>query len=432
MAKCANTELFKKIGQKLMDDMSEIEFVLYNELPNCKTINAGRYLSASGTVSFDRYGVPDNKFECNPMACVNSGTLVMGAASESIVYKAQFDAREFAAGLMTFYIKGNGTAGTVTVLVSDSSTFTNANSYSVSYPATNDYVPIMVDFNDSSMTEVGTGWDPSASGAYIKFTFGANSSGVGLSSITILDQYSDLATSDVVKIGCLTDISGTIDIPAIARQCSTASYDTSNLSFTRTINGKLLTPNYHKLNPMYGKMKSQEGSQQYTVRKTVANDGTVIISDMNLDDCGPISAQRTDACEADLAMLTRLYTPVRITEPIGSEYFQIINDEANGTATFYFSTELAGKEVLISYPKKVNVDRYAANVDNVGDVRVMARFNGSYVDNRGSMDVVYTLPNVLITSFPWNITRTEQDFSFTISIQPDGDGNYWYMDKIVL
>ena len=431
MAKCANTELFKKIGQKLVDDMYEIEFVLYNELPNCKTINAGRYLSASGSVSFDRYSVPDNKFECNPMACVNSGTLVMGAASESIVYKAQFDAREFAAGVITFYLKGNNTAGTVTVLVSDSSTFTNANQYTLSYPASTDFIPMLLDLN-STPTDVGTGWTPSANGAFIKFTFDATSSGIGLSSIVILDEYSDLATSEVVKIGCLTDISGTIDIPAIARQCSTASYDTSNLSFTRTINGKLLTPNYHKLNPMYGKMVSQSGSIQHTVRKTVANDGTVVISDMNLDDCGPISAQRTDVCEADLAMLTRLYTPVRITETLGAEYFQIVNDVTNGTATFYFSTELAQKEVLISYPKKVNVDRYAANVDNVGDVRVMARFNGSYVDNRGSMEVVYTLPNVLITSFPWNITRTEQDFSFTISIQPDADGNYWYMDKIVL
>lgn len=431
MAKCSNTELFKKIGQKLIDDMSEIEFVLYNELPNCKTVNAGKYLTASGDVSFDRYSVPENQFECNPMACVNSGTLILGAASESIVYKAQFDAREFAAGMITFYLKGNNTAGAVTVLVSDSSTFTNANQYTLNYAAATDFIPMLLDLN-STHTDVGTGWTPSVNGAYIKFTFDATSTGLGLSSIVILDEYADLATSEVVKIGCLTDISGTIDIPAITRQCSTATYDTSNLAFTRTINGKLLTPNYHKLNPMFGKSVEQDGSVQHTVRKTVANDGTVIISDMNLDDCAPISAQRTDVCESDLAMLTRLYTPVHITEDVGAEYFQIINDEATGTATFYFSTQLAGKEVLISYPKKVNVERYSANVNNVGDVRVMARFNGSYVDNRGSMDVVYTLPNVLITSFPWNLTRTEQDFSFTISIQPDADGNYYYMDKIVL
>lgn len=431
MAKCSNTELFKKIGQKLIDDLFEVDLVLYSELPNCKTINASKYVSASGAVSFDRYDVPDNKFECNPMACVNSGTLTAGAASESIVYKAQFDAREFAAGMLTFYVKGNGTAGTLTVLVSDTSTFTNANSYTLNYPASNDFIPMLLDLN-TGVTDVGTGWTPSANGAYIKFTFDNSSSGVGLSSITILDHYSDLATSEVVKIGCVTDVSGTVDIPAIQRQCSTASYDTSNLSFTRTINGKLLTPNYHKLNPMYGKSSSVNGSIQKTERKTVANDGTVIISDINLDDCGPISAQRTDSCEAEMAMLTRLYTPVRISGDIGAEYFQIVNDEENGVAKFYFSTELAGKEVLISYPKTVDVERYAANVDNVGDVRVMMRFAGQYVDNRGTLDVIYTLPNVLITSFPWNITRTEQDFSFTISIQPDADGNYWYMDKIVL
>lgn len=431
MAKCSNTELFKKIGQKLIDDMSEIEFVLYNELPNCKTINAGKYISVSGNAAYDRYNVPENKFECNPMACVNSGTLMLTESSENVVYKAQFNAIEFSAGVITFYVKGNGTAGTVTVLVSDTSSFTNANSYTLNYGASTGFIPMLLDLN-SAPTDVGDGWTPTSKGAYIKFTFGTSSSNVGISSITILDTYDDLATSDVVKIGCLTDISGTIDIPAITRQCSTASYDTSNLSFTRTINGKLLTPNYHKLNPMFGKAVSQDGSVQHTIRATVGSDGTVVISDMNLEDCGAISAQRTDVCEADLAMLTRLYTPVRITENLSVEYFQIVNDEANGTATFYFSTSLAGKEVLISYPKKVNVDRYAANVNNVGDVRVMARFNGSYVDNRGSMDVVYTLPNVLITSFPWNITRTEQDFSFTISIQPDAEGNYYYMDKIVL
>lgn len=430
MAKCTNTELFKKIGQKLIDDNYELDIILYHELPNCKTINAGKYLTASGSVSYDKYNVPENKFECNPMACVNSGTLMFGAASETITYKAQFDAREFAAGVMTFYLKGNGTAGTVTVLVSDTSTFTNANSYTLNYPATTDFIPMLVDFN--AATDVGEGWTPSANGAYIRFTFEDGSQNLGLSSITILDSYDDLATSEVVKIGCVTDVSGTIDVPAIQRQCSTASYDTSNLAFTRTINAKQITPNYHKMNPLMGKAEAVDGSIQRTVRKTVAADGTVIISDMNLEDCGPISAQRTDVCEADLAMLTRLYTPVRITEDISVEYFQIVNDDANGTATFYFSPELAGKEILISYPKKVSVERYAANVNNVGDVRVAMRFPGHYVDNRGSLDVVYTLPNVLITSFPWNMVRAEQDFSFTISIQPDGDGNYYYMDKVVL
>lgn len=431
MAKCANNELFKKIGQKLIDDMSEIEFVLQNELPNCRTINAGKYVSNTGTVSYSRFAVPDNMFECNPMACVNSGTLTV-ANSGVVTYKAQFDLREFAAGIMTFYVKGNGAAGTVKVDISETSTFTNANSMTLNYPATTDYVPMLVEFNKFSDDDnIGTGWTPSANGAFIRFTFGTGAEGAGLSSISLFQTYEDFATTDVVKIGCLTDISGTIDIPAITRQCSTASYDTSNLSFTRTINGKLLTPNYHKLNPLFGKGVQQDGAIQHTVRQTVANDGTVIISDMNLDECGAISAQRTDVCESDLAMLTRLYSPVLLGDP-DEGHFQVITDEANGTATFHFATALAGKEVLISYPKKIAVERYAANVNNVGDVRVMARFNGSYVDNRGSMDVVYTLPNVLITSFPWNITRTEQDFSFTISIQPDADGNYYYMDKVVL
>ena len=62
MAKCTNTELFKKIGQKLIDDNYELDIILYHELPNCKTINAGKYLTASGSVSYDKYNVPENKF----------------------------------------------------------------------------------------------------------------------------------------------------------------------------------------------------------------------------------------------------------------------------------------------------------------------------------------------------------------------------------
>ena len=66
MAKCSNTELFKKIGQKLIDDLFEVDLVLYSEFFEkyrdstasdvVGTVNDA-YLQSQGTPGTKSYGM---------------------------------------------------------------------------------------------------------------------------------------------------------------------------------------------------------------------------------------------------------------------------------------------------------------------------------------------------------------------------------------
>lgn len=427
--RCSNSEIFRKLNLDLIDERSEIEFTLLSDLPNCRMINASSYLpDGTSAGSFDIYAVPQNAFECDSNSCQNSGTYTSTAAAATMIYRGAFDAREIAAGVMTFYVKA-AASGTVTVLLSDTSTFTDADQYTASYTSGSDYQPITIDLSKEP-TAVGDKWTPSANGVFVKFTFSNSAdSAVGLSSISFFEGFDDFETIDVVKVGCLTDISGTIDIPAITSVCHEAGYDTSSLSFTRTVNGKTVTPNYHKLNPLMGKAVETAGSKNYTIKQTVGDDATVVIADLNPDECGFIAVQRTDACDLGLATLRRVYAPAYVGENVlETAQYQVIYDPATQASTFYFAPSLAGVEILISYPKKINVKRYTANKYNVGDVRVRARYKWTHSDKS---EFIVTLPNVLITSFPMNLTRTEQDFSFTMTIQADNNGDFYYLDEVL-
>lgn len=426
--RCSNSEIFRKLNLDLIDERSEIEFTLLSDLPNCRMINTSNTLTGSSAGTFDVYAVPKNAFECDSNSCQNSGTYTVTSASAVMIYRGAFDAREIASGVMTFYVK-SAASGTVTILLSDTSSFTNADQYTASYTGGADYQPITINLAGTP-TDVGDGWTPSANGVYVKFSFSNSaSSAVALSSISFFESFEDFETIDVVKVGCLTDISGTIDIPAITSICHEAGYDTSSLSFTRTVNGKTVTPNYHKLNPLMGKAVEMGGSKNYTVKQTVGDDATVIIADLNPDECGFIAVQRTDACDLGLATLHRVYAPAYVGEGVlETAQYQVIYDASTGASTFYFNPSLVGVEILISYPKTVNVKRYTANKYNVGDVRVRARYKWTHSDKS---EFIVTLPNVLITSFPMNLTRTEQDFSFTMTIQADNNGDFYYLDEVL-
>ena len=122
MARCNNDLLLKKIGIKTLGENTEIDFRIRKDLADCRKINAKDYvkLSEGANVTFNRYRKPENRFECMRKGCVNTGLLMTSAANTAVTYLARFDATEFAAGVITFYVYPNGTAPvTVTVSISD-------------------------------------------------------------------------------------------------------------------------------------------------------------------------------------------------------------------------------------------------------------------------------------------------------------------------
>lgn len=430
MARCKNDSVLAKIGvNKITKDM-EVDFTVLSTLPDCKRINAKAYLSNKNgstavTATFSTMTRPKNQFECMGGNCVTSGTLFNGGATT--VYHAPFDGTEFANGVITFYTKG---ATSVTVKVSSDADFTNADSYTVT-PGTagaDGFSAVIVDLSKTPTTE-GTGWSPSATGVYISIApTGATASEIGISSIAIYDEKEDFETNAVVKISCLTDISGDIDIDTAEETCWTGGYDTDGLSFERTITGKALTPNYWLLNPLLGKGTATKGFEITTIERTVVADdghGKITLADMAQDECGFIGIALADNCDVTEGMLTRLNVPTLID--MGEMHFIVIPGE-EGLTDIYFNSALVGQTVVISYPKEVEIEELVADVDNVGTRRVMMSYKEEQTDGT---KWVYVYGNVLVTTFPQSLTEDETEFSFTINIKKDESGHYYRKYRIL-
>lgn len=426
MARCKNDALLAKIGVNKLTKEQEVDFTVLTELPDCKRINAKAYISnvdGSGeavTMNYSGFTKPNNQFECMGGNCGNSGTLYP-VSGGTVTYHAPFDATEFANGLITFYTRG---VTSVTVKISSDANMTNADSYTVTpgKAADDGFSAVIVDLS-ATPTTVGTGWAPSATGVYISIT--PTGTNPAISSIAIFDEKEDFEINAVVKVACLTDISGDIDIDAAEETCWTSGYDTDDLTFERTITGKALTPNYWLLNPLLGKGTATKGFEITSTERVVGADGKVTLSDMYQEECGFVGVSLSDNCDVTESMLTRLNVPSVVA--MDEKHFIVIPGE-EGLTDIYFNTALAGQTVVISYPKEVEIEELVADVDNVGTRKV--RMSYTEVQTDGTK-WVYVYDNVLVTSFPQSLTEDETEFEFTLNIKKDASGHYYRKYRIL-
>ena len=190
MARCNNGVLLNKIGMKTLTDQTEIDIRVRRDLPDCKRMSAKNYSAISGAYTWNQFRKPVNRFECMRRGCINSGLLMMAAANETVTYHARYDAVEFSGGVITLYVYPDSAATypiTLTVNISDTSTFTNADSYEVTLTeamVTDDgFIPVVVDLSETP-TDIGDGWTATSAGAYIQLSADKI---VGYSSIAIFD-----------------------------------------------------------------------------------------------------------------------------------------------------------------------------------------------------------------------------------------------------
>ena len=423
--KCRNDVLMEKIGINKLDKMHEVTLEALSNLPDCKQINTKAYVSitdssdqAVTSATYNRFKTPKNQFECMRTGCTSSGTLYPGAATT--VYRVTGDATDYAAGVITFYTTSTDP---VTVKISDTSAFTNADSYTVTpgTPAADGFSAVVVDLSQAA-TAIGDGWTPTVTGAYIAITTAASQ---GISSIAIFDSIEDFETSRVVKIGCLTELSSDIAISAAETTCWQNGYDTSDVTIERTITGNKITPNYWWLNPLHGKGSATKGFVLNTEDRVVDADATILLSDINADECGFLTAEIPNSCDVPAGQLKKLSIPTVVALDEGH---YVATTNSDGTVTLHFHSSLIGQTVRVSYPKSVEVEEEVGNVENIGEVRV--RYTETYTEKNGSTYVM-VFNNVLVTSFPYTINEDETTFSFTIAIQPDNDGHFYRRYKVL-
>lgn len=431
--RCSNDVLLNKIGVEKLNKRSELAFTVLSNLPDCRKIDTKKYIdfkladgeTGDAVITYNRFKVPQNVFECMRTGCINSGTAYSDKLGE-FIYKAQFDAVEFSSGVITFYVIDGGS--TADVKISDTADFTNADKYTVNVgvAGADGFSPVIVDLSKAPTETIGTGWTANRDSAFISIDTGV--ANAGISSIGIFDSMNDFETTDVVAIGCLTEVSTDYEIDAAEATCWSSGYDTSDLSFERTITGNSVTPNYWRLNPLIGKGKATQGFERVTTTKTIEANGdygTISLPDLDQAECGFLSIAFADNCNVTDAMLTRLSIPAMIDVDEG-HYFVISNTD--GSTTVYFNKELVGSEIIVSYPRVADVEEEIADVENVGNVRVRMT---ETIEQTDGTKLVFVYDNVLVTSFPANITEEETEFSFTINIQKDASGHYFRKYRIL-
>lgn len=427
--RCDMETLISKITQNKLNKLTEVSFNVLGNLPDCKRINAKYYAKiidaenvtvADAAPTYNKHNRPSNAFECLKEGCVNTGTLYVGNAGYYAVYRLPYDATKFAAGVVTFYVTGFTGAKNVTFKISATDTFANADSYTVSATGVSgEFTPVVIDLSQTPTMTIGTGWT-AGNGAYVAIN--VDDANAGISSLAIFDSIEDFEINDVVKVGCLTEIGGDIEINAAEDSCNYNDYDTSDLSFERTITGTRVSANYHKLNPLLGKGDATEGFELVTLPFTVVADGTygkVELPDAYQDECGYIMVS------TDCYLLTRYDIPIKVT--LDEDHFQVIKE--SDKTVLYFNANLVGKELLISYPRAREVEELVANEANIGSVRTRMIIPWSF-DNGEKGVKIYD--HVLVTSFPDTINEDDTEFSFTITVKKDvATGHYFRIQKFV-
>lgn len=426
--RCDRDELIAKITTNKLDKRTVVSFALLGGLPDCKRINARDYYKVvdsthalvDTTLNYNKYDKPENKLECVSFdSCLNTGGLAVGDAANYIMFRLPYDGTKFSSGIVVFYVKGFTGAKDVTVELSNTETFTNADSYTVSVVGKGaEYVPVVIDLSATPTAVEGNGWTAAVTGNYMTINV-ADANGV-ISTIALFDSIADFEINDVVQMGCLTTIEGDDAIDAAEATCvtSAAKYDTTSPSFERTLTGRKVTENYQKLNPLIGKGDAKKAFEIHTLKFTVTQGtgyGEVVIADMYQEECGFVTVD--SGC--DLLIRYGLTAEVALDD----DHF-LVMPQADGTTKILVNEHLVGKEVTISYPRESEVKELVADIDNVDDIRVKL-YVPYTLSNGKRMAKVYE--NVLVTSFTDNLGEDETEFSVTVSIQKAVDGHYYHI-----
>lgn len=435
MAKCKNEKFMSTVGVNKLNKNVEVDFDVQRNLPDCQKISAGKYLAtAADNARFDRFKIPKNQFECMQGSCVNTGTLYNGGAATD--YKFKLNAAEFAAGIITFYVLG--ITGNAEVLISDSAQFTNADKYTINLAnvahGDDGYSAVVVDLTQTP-EEVGTGWSSTGDSIYVRISA---ASAQGISTISMFESMDDFAVSTHVIARCLTGVDGSFDLDVAEQTCfKTGQFDTSDLnSIEKTVSFRAITPNYWRLNPLYNKGSLTKAWDKETVEMTVkalsgTDYGYITLDDIDQNECGFISIQALYDCResqnASDALLERLAIPSRVD--MDEDHYQLI-DNGDGTTTILFNQVHIGRDVLISYPKVVDVtDSFELTDENVNELRTRMTYVKCYTDGSKYR---FVFNNVLITSFPDALSEDDDaEGEFTISIQRDSNGRFGYAYRIV-
>lgn len=386
-----------------------------------------------------RKDVPEDQINCNPLKCMNTGTLYVVPAEKqvSVQYRVRANADDFALGFNFIYLN-LPKAGDYKfiVKVSDYYDTSQTNSYTYEYNfsmGAPGYSLRTIDFADPTvMTQVGNGWIPSDQGVTIKYTVtykGSDefTSQIGLSTGMIVDDRAELRKSANVLLSCLTSFTHNVSVPATDARCFGSQYNKDDIEITKDITATTTSCNDYWLNPLQSMSRKLTSgvpvTDEFTVVEKIVDGkryGSLALPDLYYGECNTITIS-SDRCEC--TYLSNLPTSTGVE--LEDDEFILLSQEHMGAdrGTVLVNQMYIGEKLLVTYNAERNVELIVANDKRLN--KTHTRVIQEVLDTRGRKEY-YVFNNVLITENSREFgTDSEVTLSLSLTVSRDDNGNFY-------
>lgn len=441
MANCFVDMAHPMHGYNAQDKNNVITVSVTEEIRPCVRWNTQHYNKiVSGTNPlYVRKDVPEDQINCNPLKCMNTGTLYVVPAEKqvSVQYQVRANADDFALGFNFIYLK-LPKAGDYKFIVKVSDYFDTlqTNSYTYEYNfsmGAPGYSLRTIDFADPTvMTQVGNGWKPSDQGVTIKYTVtykGSDefTSQIGLSTGMIVDDRAELRKFSNVLLSCLTSFTHNVSVPATDARCFGSQYNKDDIEITKDITATTTSCNDYWLNPLQSMSRKLTSGVPVTdefnvVEKTVDGKryGSLVLPDLYYGECNTITIS-SDRCEC--TYLSNLPTSTGVE--LEDDEFILLSQEhmVADRGTVLVNPMYIGEKLLVTYNAERNVELIVANDKRLN--KTHTRVIQEVLDTRGRKEY-YVFNNVLITENSREFgTDSEVTLSLSLTVSRDDNGNFY-------
>lgn len=441
MANCFVDMAHPMHGYNAQDKNNVITVSVTEEIRPCTRWSTQHYTKiGTGTKPlYVRKDVPEDQINCNPIKCLNTGTLYVVPAEKvaEVQYQVRADSDDFALGFNFIYLK-LPKAGDYELKVTVSDYYdteqTNAYVYTYSFNmGAPGYSLRTIDFADSTvMSQTGNGWTPSDHGVNIKYKVTYKGSDeftgqIGFSTGMIVDDRAELRKFANVLLSCLTSFTHNVSVPATDARCFGSQYNKDDIEITKDITATTTSCNDYWLNPLQSMSRTLTSGVPVTdeftvVEKTVDGKkyGSLVLPDLYYGECNTITIS-SDRCEC--TYLSNLPTSTGVT--LEDDEFILLSQEHMGAdrGTVLVNPMYIGEKLLVTYNAERNVELIVANDKRLN--KTHTRVIQEVLDTRGRKEY-YVFNNVLITENSREFgTDSEVTLSLSLTVSRDDNGNFY-------
>lgn len=441
MANCFVDMAHPMHGYNAQDKNNVITVSVTEEIRPCTRWSTQHYTKiGTGTNPlYVRKDVPEDQINCNPLKCLNTGTLYVVPAEKAaeVQYQVRADSDDFALGFNFIYLK-LPKAGNYELKVTVSDYYdteqTNAYVYTYSFSmGAPGYSLRTIDFADSTvMSQTGNGWNPSDHGVNIKYkvTYKGSeefTSQIGFSTGMIVDDRAELRKFANVLLSCLTSFTHNVSVPATDARCFGSQYNKDDIEITKDITATTTSCNDYWLNPLQSMSRKLTSGVPVTdeftvVEKTVDGKqyGALVLPDLYYGECNTITIS-SDRCEC--TYLSNLPTSTGVD--LEDDEFILLSQEHMGSdrGTVLVNKMYIGEKLLVTYNAERNVELIVANDKRLN--KTHTRVIQEVLDTRGRKEY-YVFNNVLITENSREFgTDSEVTLSLSLTVSRDDNGNFY-------